>query len=127
MAESNISLPHQSFSVVSENKFSKNVSHKENNTESLDHHPYYIGHHIIKEKYNQRMKNSSLENEAWEEDGRICEVSQLAHKREIPDRSVKAFKCSACGKLFKTEEELQKHNTSPLGRWLNRIKRKYSQ
>ena len=129
MAESENSLPHPTFPVVSEKKYSKNVSLAETNTISLDHYLHYIGQDIMKENYNKKMKNGRLEKDACEEEECRCDVSQLAAKDvgEMTDNMENVFKCSACGKLFKTGEELQKHNTSPLGRWLTRIKRKYSQ
>ena len=129
MAERDDSLPQSAFPVISENRSSKNVSLAESNTKSLDHYLHYIGKDVMQENYNKKMKNGSLEKDACEEEEYRCDVSQLAPKDvgDITDKRENVFKCSACGKLFKTGEELQKHNTSPLGRWLARIKRRYSQ
>merc|ERR1712129_459377 len=105
------------------NKLGTNVAVSTPNTKPLDCYLKYVGNDGCNESYSKKMKNRGL-------DGAVCEGECSCDAADSKDSSKvdikRAIRCSLCRKVFQTLEELQKHNTSPLGRWLARIKRKYS-
>ena len=111
---------------VAKNKFARNLYVSEPNTKPLDCYLKYVGVDEWNESYSsysRKMKNRVLD-EAVCEGECSCDASDLQGIVEVDIH--RAIRCSSCRKVFQTLQELQKHNTSPLGRWFARMKRKYS-
>ena len=124
MAEHKNTLPELPAEVdVAKYKLDKNVDVSEPNTKPLDCYLKYVGVDVWNESYSRKMKNRGLDGAVWE--GK-CSCDAADSKDSVEVDIKRAIRCSLCRKDFQTLEELQKHNTSPLGRWFARMKRKYS-
>ena len=108
---------------MAKTKFARNVDVSEPNTKPLDCYLKYVGVDEWNASYSMKLKNRGLD-EAVCGGECSCDASDLQGIVEVDIQSM--IRCRSCRKVFQTLQELQKHNTSPLGRWFARMKRKYS-